>query len=173
MLHVRARNEGPVKSATRTSQYCKIPSSAPAWPVQSYWWVQVGHVQQLGSLPVSLLQLPAATQAAPTLQGGSTSVTVALALGERPWLLQRHVSSGVETAWPRASPLCSPRVLRAVALTLPAGDEEAPHRHAISYMSASFASIFISVGRMKDIPEITKSLTYECTSVELAAPRHS
>lgn len=86
---------------------------------------QVGHVQRLGSLPVSLLQLPPPPPG-PLRSGpaGAPPAAVALALAERSWLL-RHSRGG----WPCARALCSPRVLRAVALTLPASDEGCSPRH--------------------------------------------
>ena len=51
---------------------------------------QVGHVQRLGSLPVSLLQLPPPPPD-PLRRGppGAPPAAVAMALAERSWLLRR------------------------------------------------------------------------------------
>jgi hypothetical protein len=62
---------------------------------------QVGHVQQLGSIPISLVQLSSAAAGDSGSSDGSPNLCsegspVALALGERPWLLRWPGNSGGE-----------------------------------------------------------------------------
>lgn len=94
----------------------------------------MGHTQQLGSLPVALVPLPAPSPAASAASLASAASIasgrglLALALGERPFLVRRHSSSGGGGGGggrtgggggrPTAEPLCAAQLARATPLTL-------------------------------------------------------